>query len=168
MTSPTIVTVGVEDQVVVLAHGAAHDVLDGQDAGVRLAPCDRVGHISEERQRDRERPGPGRQDGILSERAPLAGEGHPGTCRRASRVADPQPPGLPADGPTSAAGRGGGRRRPPCGAGRSKFRSSRRRTAAPRFQMAYSSESTSASAEAEMMFVSEPIVDHSARRRRSR
>ena len=34
-------------------------------------------------------------------------------------------------------------------------------SAAARFQMAYSKESASAAAEAEMMFVSEPIVDHS-------
>src|SRR4051812_40091766 len=42
-----------------------------------------------------------------------------------------------------------------------KWRSSRRRSSAPLFQIAYSSESPSATAEAAMMFVSEPIVDHS-------
>ena len=40
-------------------------------------------------------------------------------------------------------------------------RSSRRRSSAPDFQIAYSSESISAAAEAAMMFVSLPIVDHS-------
>ena len=43
-----------------------------------------------------------------------------------------------------------------------KCRSSRRRSSAPRFQIAYSSESPRAVAEAAMMFVSEPIVDHSS------
>ena len=42
-----------------------------------------------------------------------------------------------------------------------KWRSSRRRSSAPDFQIAYSSESARAVAEAAMMFVSEPIVDHS-------
>src|SRR6266568_9175216 len=42
-----------------------------------------------------------------------------------------------------------------------KWRSSRRRSSAPCFQIAYSSESPRAVAEAAMMFVSEPIVDHS-------
>src|SRR4051812_7244801 len=42
-----------------------------------------------------------------------------------------------------------------------KCRSSRRRSSAPDFQIAYSSESARASAEAAMMFVSLPIVDHS-------
>ena len=41
-----------------------------------------------------------------------------------------------------------------------KWRSSRRRSSAPDFQIAYSSESASAAAEAAMMFVSLPIVDH--------
>ena len=41
-----------------------------------------------------------------------------------------------------------------------KWRSSRRRSSAPDFQIAYSSESASAEAEAAMMFVSLPIVDH--------
>lgn len=40
-----------------------------------------------------------------------------------------------------------------------KWRSSRRRSSAPAFQTAYSSESASAAAEAAMMFVSLPIVD---------
>ena len=39
-----------------------------------------------------------------------------------------------------------------------KWRSSRRRSSAPPFQIAYSSESASAIADAAMMFVSEPIV----------
>jgi hypothetical protein len=42
-----------------------------------------------------------------------------------------------------------------------KCRSSRRRSWAFDFQIAYSSESASAFADAEMMFVSLPIVDHS-------
>ena len=42
-----------------------------------------------------------------------------------------------------------------------KWRSSRRRSSAPAFQIAYSSESARAVAEAAMMFVSLPIVDHS-------
>ena len=41
-----------------------------------------------------------------------------------------------------------------------KWRSSRRRSSEPDFQIAYSSESASADAEAAMMFVSLPIVDH--------
>src|SRR5919106_118466 len=41
-----------------------------------------------------------------------------------------------------------------------KWRSSRLRSSAPDFQMAYSRESASAAAEAAMMFVSLPIVDH--------
>ena len=41
-----------------------------------------------------------------------------------------------------------------------KCRSSRRRSSAPDFQIAYSSESARACAEAAMMFVSLPIVDH--------
>ena len=40
-----------------------------------------------------------------------------------------------------------------------KWRSSRRRSSAPAFQIAYSSESARAAAEAAMMFVSLPIVD---------
>ena len=40
-----------------------------------------------------------------------------------------------------------------------KCRSSRRRSSAPDFQIAYSSESARADAEAAMMFVSEPMVD---------
>src|SRR3954452_18262610 len=43
-----------------------------------------------------------------------------------------------------------------------KCRSSRRRSSAPDFQIAYSSESARASADAAMMFVSLPIVDHSS------
>src|SRR4029078_6804751 len=43
-----------------------------------------------------------------------------------------------------------------------EWRSSRRRSSAPCFQIAYSSESPRAVAEAAMMLVSEPIVDHSA------
>ena len=39
-----------------------------------------------------------------------------------------------------------------------KWRSSRRRSSAPDFQIAYSSESASACADAAMMFVSLPIV----------
>ena len=42
-----------------------------------------------------------------------------------------------------------------------KWRSSRRRSSAPDFQIAYSSESARAVADAAMMFVSLPIVDHS-------
>ena len=47
------------------------------------------------------------------------------------------------------------------GSGRAvvKCRSSRRRSSAPAFQIAYSSESARAFAEAAMMFVSLPIVD---------
>ena len=41
-----------------------------------------------------------------------------------------------------------------------KWRSSRRRSSAPDFQMRYSRESARAPAEAAMMFVSLPIVDH--------
>ncbi len=40
-----------------------------------------------------------------------------------------------------------------------KCRSSRRRSSEPDFQIAYSSESASAEADAAMMFVSLPIVD---------
>ena len=48
-----------------------------------------------------------------------------------------------------------------------KWRSSRRRSSAPDFQIAYSSESARAAADAAMMFVSLPIVDHVARAVRS-
>jgi hypothetical protein len=41
-----------------------------------------------------------------------------------------------------------------------KWRSSRRRSSAPDFQIAYSSESASAAADAAMMLVSDPMVDH--------
>ena len=66
--------------------------------------------------------------------------------------------GSPPWGRGRAAGRGCGRRRGPVAV--VKWRSSRRRSSAPDFQIAYSSESARAGAEAAMMFVSLPIVDH--------
>src|SRR6185503_10246229 len=61
---------------------------------------------------------------------------------------------------TGRVGAGGGSSTGGSSADVVKWRSSRRRSRAPDFQIAYSSESASAAADAAMMLVSLPIVDH--------
>ena len=64
-----------EEEVVVLADGAVDDVLDGYDAGHRIAPGDGLEDLAEGAERGARDVTEGRQDGILGECAGLTGIG---------------------------------------------------------------------------------------------
>ena len=89
-----------EQQVVVLADGAVDDVLDRDDAGRGVARGDGLEDLAEAAERDALDVAEGREDGVLGERAGLAGIGDRAARsagvigRRPSR----RPPRLRADG----------------------------------------------------------------------
>ena len=138
---------GLEQQVVDLPHATSDDVLDGQDTGGHVAqprpPPDVAEHGHGHSLRVRIRG----QDSVFGERTGRAGVGH---AQLDIRTHGPSVASAGPGLPVGSADRLRAQVWLPDASGRG-----------PGLQMAYSKESARAAAEAEMMFVSEPIVDHS-------